>query len=49
MCLLNYFVVVDSQQKIEHPLSYKMNPKQKVVEHKDYIYCWLFRLYIWCL
>ena len=46
MCLLNYFVVVDSQQEIKHLLSYKMNPKHKVVEHIDYMYNWLFRLYM---
>ena len=46
MCLLDYFVVVDNQQKIEYLLDYKMNSKHKVVEHIDYMYCWLFRLYM---
>ena len=47
MCLLEYFFVLDNQQDIKHLLSYKMNHKHKVVEHIDYMYCWLFRLYIY--
>ena len=47
MCLLDYFVVVNSQQEIEYLLNYKMNPKHKVVEHIDYMYYWLFRLCIY--
>ena len=40
---------MDYQQEIEHLLDYKMNPKHKVVEHIDYIYSWLFRLYMHCV
>ena len=47
MCLLNYFVIIDGQQKIEHILTYKMNPNHKVVEHINYMYCCSFKLYIY--
>ena len=43
---MNYFIVVDSQQEIEHLLTYKMNLKHKVVEHINYMCNWLFKLYM---
>ena len=42
---MNYFVVVDCQQEIQLLLDYKMNPKYKIVEHIDFMYKWMFRLY----
>ena len=46
VCLIDYFVVVDSQQKIKSLLEYKMNPEHHVVERINFMYNWLFRLYM---
>ena len=46
MCYVDYFVVVDRQQEIENLLGYKMNPEHCVVEHINFIYNWLFKLYM---
>ena len=46
MCLIDYFVVVDYQQEIQLFLDYKINPKHKIVEHIEFMYNWLFRLYM---
>ena len=43
---MDYFVVLNYQQEIEHLLDYKMNPKHKFIKHIDYMYNWLFRLYM---
>jgi hypothetical protein len=41
---LEYFVVVDRQQQIDHLLGYAFNPVHKIQEHIDYIYHWMIRL-----
>ena len=46
VCYVDYFVVVDRQQEIENLLGYKMNPEHCVVEHINFIYNWLFKLYM---
>ena len=46
VCLLDYFVVVDRQQEIKNLLGYKMNPEHRIVEHINFMYNWLFKLYI---
>ena len=46
MCYVNYFVVVDNQQEIKNILGFKMNPEHSVVEHINFMYNWLFRLYM---
>ena len=46
MCLLDYFVIVDRQQEIKNLLGYKMNPEHCVVEHSNFMYNWLLRLYM---
>ena len=46
MYYVDYFVVVDSQQEIKNLLEYKMNPKHRVVEHINFMYNWLSRLYM---
>ena len=46
MCLMDYFVVVDHQQEIKNLLGYKMYPEHRIVEHINFIYNWLFKLYI---
>ena len=46
VCYVDYFVVVDNQQKIKSLLEYKMNPEHRVVEHIKFMYNWLFRLYM---
>ena len=43
---MNYFVVVDCQQEIKSLLEYKMNHEHRVVEHINFMYNWLFRLYM---
>ena len=42
--LLEYFVVVDRQQQIDHLLGYAFNPVHKNREHIDYMYHWMIRL-----
>jgi hypothetical protein len=44
MCFLDYFVVVDRQQQIDHLLGYVFNPVHKIQEHIDYMYHWMIRL-----
>ena len=44
--LLDYFVVVDHQQEIKNLLGYKMNPEHRIIEHINFMYNWLFKLYI---
>ena len=46
VCYVDYFVVVDRQQKIKNLLEYKMNPEHRIVEHINFMYNWLFRLYM---
>ena len=46
VCYVDYFIVVDNQQKIKSLLEYKMNPEHSVVEHINFMYNWLFRLYM---
>ena len=46
MCYVDYFVVVDRQQEIKNLLGYKMNPEHRIVEHINFMYNWLFKLYI---
>ena len=43
---VDYFVIVDRQQEIKNLLGYKMNPEHRIVEHINFIYNWLFKLYI---
>ena len=43
---MDYFVVVDRQQEIKNLLGYKMNPEHRIIEHINFIYNWLFKLYI---
>ena len=43
---MDYFIVVDYQQKIKNPLGYKMNPKHTIIEYINFMYNWLFRLYM---
>ena len=45
VCYVDYFVVVDCQQEIQLLLENKMNPEHRVVEHINFMYNWLFRLY----
>ena len=47
VCLLDYFVIVDHQQEIKNLLGYKMNPEHRIIEHINFIYNWLFKLYIY--
>jgi hypothetical protein len=44
MCFLEYFVVVDRQQQIDHLLGYAFNSVHKIQEHIDYMYHWMIRL-----
>ena len=46
MCYVDNFVIVDSQQEIKSLLEYKMNPEHRIVEHINFMYNWLFRLYM---
>ena len=46
VCYMDYFVIVDNQQEIKSLLEYKMNPGYHVVEHINFMYNWLFRLYM---
>ena len=46
VCYVDYFVVVDSQQEIKSLLEDKMNPEYRVVEHINFMYNWLFTLYM---
>ena len=46
MCYVDYFVVVDRQQEIKNLLGYKMNLEHLVVEYINFMYNWLFKLYI---
>ena len=46
VCYVDYFIVVDSQQEIKNLLKYKMNPEHRVVEHINFMYNWLYRLYM---
>ena len=43
---MDYFVVVDRQQEIKNLLGYKMNLEYCIVEHINFMYNWLFKLYI---
>ena len=47
VCCVDYFVVVDSQQEVKSLLEYKMNLEHRVVEHINFMYNWLFKLYIY--
>jgi hypothetical protein len=44
MCFLEYFIVVDRQQQIDHLLGYAFNLAHKIQEHIDYMYHWMIRL-----
>ena len=46
VCYMDYFVVMDNQQEIKSLLEYKMNHEHRVVEHINFMYNWLFRLYM---
>ena len=46
VCYVDYFVVVDCQQEIKNLLGYKMNPEHNIVKHINFMYNWLFRLYM---
>ena len=46
VCYVDYFVVVDYQQEIKHLLKYKMNHEHNVVKHNNFMYNWLFKLYM---
>ena len=46
VCYVDYFVVVDNQQEIKSLLEYKTNPEHCVVEHINFMYNWLFQLYM---
>ena len=46
MCLMDDFVVVNRQQEIKNLLEYKMNPEHRIVEHINFMYNWLFKLYM---
>ena len=46
MYLMDDFVVVDRQQEIKNLLEYKMNPEHRIVEHINFMYNWLFKLYM---
>ena len=41
---MEYFVVVERQQQIDHLLGYAFNPIHKIQEHVDYMYHWMSRL-----
>ena len=43
---MDYFVIVNRQQEIKNLLGYKMNPEHLVVEHINFMYNWLFKLYM---
>ena len=43
---MDYFVAMDYQQEIKNFVGYKMNPKHTIVEHINFMYNWLFRLYV---
>ena len=43
---MNCFVIVDRQQEIKNLLEYKMNLEHRIVEHINFMYNWLFKLYI---
>ena len=43
---MDYFVVVDRQQEIKNLLEYKINPEHRIVEHINFMYSWLFKLYM---
>ena len=43
---MDYFVIVDYQQEIKRLLGYKMNLEHRIVEHINFMYNWLFRLYM---
>jgi len=44
MCFLEYFVIMDRQQQIDHLLGYAFNHVHKIQEHIDYMYHWMSRL-----
>ena len=46
MYLMDYFFIVDCQHEIKNLLGYKMNPEHCVFEHINFMYNWLFRLYM---
>ena len=46
VCYVDYFVVMDCQQEIQLLLEYKMNPEHRIVEHINFMYNWLFKLYM---
>ena len=46
VCYVDYFVIVDYQQEIKRLLGYKMNLEYRIVEHINFMYNWLFRLYM---
>ena len=46
VCYVYYFVIMDHQQEIKNLLEYKMNSEHRVVEHINFMYNWLFRLYM---
>ena len=46
VCYVDYFVVVDRQQEIKILLEYKMNLEHRIVGHINFMYNWLFRLYV---
>ena len=41
---LEYFVVVDKQQQIDHLLCYVISHVHKIREHIDYMYHWMSKL-----
>ena len=41
---MDYFVIVNRQQKIKNLLEYKMNLEHRIIEHINFMYNWLFRL-----
>ena len=43
---MDYFVIVDRQQKIKNLLEYKMNLEHCIIEHINFMYNWLFKLYM---
>ena len=46
VCYVDYFVVVDRQQEIKNLLGYKMNHEHRIVKYINFMYNWLFKLYI---
>ena len=43
---MDYFVIVDQQQEFKNLFEYKMNLEHRIVEHINFMYNWLFRLYM---